>query len=803
MVKNRKDVFNLNREPKAPVESQIIWENYRFTILTTALFRLEYNANGDFEDHATQVVLNRNFNTPEFKKKENDDYIEIITAKAHLIFHKEKGGFTKNNLQIEAIGNYSLYHSSWHFGEKPETLKGTARTLDFTDGAIELKEGLMNKSGYSVFDDSESMCLTDDGWVEKRTKGVTDMYFFGYGRDYLGTLKDYHHLTGKAPMLPRYALGNWWSRYYPYTQEGYKRLIKEFETREFPFSVAVIDMDWHLTDVPSEYGSGWTGYTWDTDLFPNPNAFLSWLKERGLRTTLNLHPANGVQPYEEMYEPMAEEMGIDIEEKKPINFDITNDTFLDAYFKYLHHPHEEIGVDFWWIDWQQGSVTKVEGLDPLWMLNHYHFLDNGRGESRPLVFSRYAGLGSHRYPIGFSGDTSATWDSLDFQPYFTATSSNVGYGWWSHDIGGHFGGKKDNELFVRWIQFGVFSPINRLHSQDGEFSGKEPWRYGNNAERIVKEYLQLRHRLVPYTYTMNVISHFDDFPLIRPMYYHHPWKEEAYEVPNQYYFGTQMIVAPVTTPLKKNLRLGQVKVWLPEGRWYDFFINRAYEGGRTIDMYRSLSAYPVFVKAGGIVPLDQSFSNYTDNPETMEVNVYAGDNGSFSLYEDDGLGKDLEEVTTKMSLMWNQENDDCSIFRIDKPDGNHGVLPAERQFTLTLVGFACHKMPEVYVNDKKIDVEVFRKGKVTKVIIPKQPIDAAYNVYLKDMALKYNDMHGELFRFLDRAQLPASQKEKIYNTVIRGKTSARVISALLALDLDEDLLGAISEIVWANPDEVD
>ena len=227
------------------------------------------------------------------------------------------------------------------------------------------------------------------------------------------------------------------------------------------------------------------------------------------------------------------------------------------------------------------------------MLNHYHFLDNGRGESRPLVFSRYAGLGSHRYPIGFSGDTSATWDSLDFQPYFTATSSNVGYGWWSHDIGGHFGGKKDNELFVRWIQFGVFSPINRLHSQDGEFSGKEPWRYGNNAERIVKEYLQLRHRLVPYTYTMNVISHFDDFPLIRPMYYHHPWKEEAYEVPNQYYFGTQMIVAPVTTPLKKNLRLGQVKVWLPEGRWYDFFINRAYEGGRTIDMYRSLSAYPV------------------------------------------------------------------------------------------------------------------------------------------------------------------------------------------------------------------
>ena len=128
-------------------------------------------------------------------------------------------------------------------------------------------------------------------------------------------------------------------------------------------------------------------------------------------------------------------------------------------FKYLHHPNERNGVDFWWIDWQQGSNSKIEGLDPLWMLNHYHYLDNKRNGKRGLILSRYAGIGSHRYPIGFSGDSVISWDSLDFQPYFTANASNVGYGWWSHDIGGHMNGIKDDELATRWVQFGVFSPI--------------------------------------------------------------------------------------------------------------------------------------------------------------------------------------------------------------------------------------------------------------------------------------------------------------------------------------------------------
>ena len=138
-----------------------------------------------------------------------------------------------------------------------------------------------------------------------------------------------------------------------------------------------------------------------------------------------------------------------------MNFDIADPDFLLAYLEEIHHPLEAEGVDFWWLDWQQGSHTAMPGLNPLWMLNHYHFLDSGRDGKRPITFSRYAGPGSHRYPVGFSGDTVTSWASLDFQPYFTATAANLGYGWWSHDIGGHMFGVRDDELVTRWFQLGV------------------------------------------------------------------------------------------------------------------------------------------------------------------------------------------------------------------------------------------------------------------------------------------------------------------------------------------------------------
>ena len=476
-------------------------------------------------------MWNRNFPGSTFRVIDEDDSLEIITPKAHLIY--DRNPFSANGLSIQAIGNYSAYHSIWHYGEDFKDLGGTARTLDEADGAIPLEHGIISRNGFSVMDDSRSLAIREDGWVEPRRKGCIDIYFWAYGHDYLQALRDFARLCGKSPMVPRYALGNWWSRYYKYTEKSYKELMDRFENENLPFSVAVIDMDWHLVDIDPKYGSGWTGYTWNREFFPDPEGFMKWLHDRNLHITLNIHPADGIRAFEEMYPEMAQAMGIDPDTEQPVVFDISNPDFLDACFRHIFHPAEEKGVDFWWIDWQSGGVSKIEGLDPLWMLNHYHYLDNARDGKRPMTFSRYAGPGSHRYPVGFSGDTIITWDSLAFQPYFTSTASNIGYGMWSHDIGGHMRGFKDDEMAGRWLQFGVFSPIMRLHSSNSEFNGKEPWRYRPEICSMMEEFLRLRHRLLPYLYTMNHRAYEEDIPLMLPMYYNWPEEGKRLSVPQR------------------------------------------------------------------------------------------------------------------------------------------------------------------------------------------------------------------------------------------------------------------------------
>ena len=294
--------------PAARPENVICGSCYRITVLTEGLIRLEYSAEGCFEDRATQTVLNRDFAPAAFTVKETEEELQIFTSRIHMIYDKQE--FSSHGLSLQVLGNISNYHSIWHYGEDFEDLGGTARTLDRVNGACALEKGLMAKYGFSVLDDSHSLILTDEGWVESRRKGIKDIYFWGYGHDYRQCLKDFYYLCGKTPMLPRFALGNWWSRYFEYTEESYRELMEQFDEEKIPFTVGVIDMDWHLVDVDPKYGSGWTGYTWNREFFPDPERFMKWLHERGMKVSLNLHPADGIRAYEEMYAEMAEAMGI-------------------------------------------------------------------------------------------------------------------------------------------------------------------------------------------------------------------------------------------------------------------------------------------------------------------------------------------------------------------------------------------------------------------------------------------------------------------------------------------------------------
>ncbi len=742
----------------------------RISLLTPALVRLEWSPTGAFEDRPTLMVLDRDLGPVQAQVSEHAHGVEVVTDGFHLSYDGRP--FSPSGLSLQVRGGVSHYDSVWRYGEAHDPLPGTARTLDEADGRTELEPGVVSRNGFADLDDSRGLVRGDDGTLHPRPDGTVDLYVFTHGRDYRAALRDFHRLTGPVPLVPRYALGNWWSRYHPYSAQEYSALLDRFEAERMPLSVAVLDMDWHLVDVDSRYGSGWTGYSWNRELFGDPTSFLAELHDRGLKVTLNDHPADGVRAFEDAYPQMARALGVDPATEAPLTFDVTDEAYLEAFFKHVAHPMEDDGVDFWWIDWQQGPHSRQPGLDPLWALNERHFAELESTGRRPMVFSRYAGPGSHRYPIGFSGDTVISWDSLAFQPEFTASAANIGYGWWSHDIGGHMFGVKDAELAVRWVQLGVWSPILRLHAAAGPFQSKEPWRFGPAASRIMAEQLRLRHRLVPYLYSMAQRAS-DGIPLVEPVYHRYPHEEAAYVHRRTFFFGSELLLAPVVQPLDARAQVARADVWLPPGTWFDLETGLRYSGDRVLAAYRDLEHTPVFAKAGAIVPLvaQDEVGNGTPVPQHLHVLVFAGADGEFVLYEDDGAPvASLRAARTTLRLDWATRT-----LTVGPAEGAADVVPPARTWTVEMVGLTGAEPVTL------ADVPV---GEAVTVALPGELAD--------------NPVEDLVFDYLDAAHIEHTTKDEVWRVVRSGAAPAVVVSELQSMDLDAAVLGRLCELVTAS-----
>lgn len=680
--------LHLESEPTANSEAVIRHPGIRVTVLTDRLLRIEFSGNDVFEDRASQVFLFRRLPVPEFQVKRDESSLEIETAYLRLRIENCIGDHPSVSATFRLVDQDKV----WALGDSDENnLLGTARTLDDIDGPVPLDQGLNSRSGWSLIDDTESLLFDDNGWLVLRDRDseYQDLYLFGYGNDYQACIKAFHHVSGRAPIPPRWALGNWWSRYWAYTHDEMISLMNSFRTHNLPLSVCVVDMDWHMVDVGEDI-DGWTGYTWNRELFPDPGAFIDQLHADGLKTCLNLHPASGVRAHEEQFSEFAKRLGLNPDEQGVIKFDIADVDFAMAYLELLHHPREEEGIDFWWIDWQQGEDSAIPGLDPLWLLNHLHFHDLAReGRKRPLILSRWGGLGSHRYPVGFSGDAHVTWDSLAFQPYFTATAANVGYGWWSHDIGGHMRGVEDSELYLRWIQYGVFSPIFRIHSTNNPYLERRPWKFGAEFLRIARDAMQLRHALIPYIYTMAWRSREIGKPLISPMYHAYPETEEAYACPRQYLFGEQLMACPFVTAVDPDTGLSRQVVWFPPGDWYNFFTGERFEGNCWHVIYGGLDDIPIFAASGAIIPLSPRVGwGGLDNPDELDLEFYCGADGEFTLYEDNSETAAYLRDEYNLTHIRMAGSERKLVLSIIPGDGSRDAVPAERRYRLHVHGIS-------------------------------------------------------------------------------------------------------------------
>ena len=671
----------------------------RFTVISDGAVRMEYAPDGQFVDTKSFVAVQRAYPAADYRVKRGA-WIEIATPKMVLRYRKNSGPFTASNLSVRSPKRAAVPFV-WKPGmQQKGNLKGTYRTLDGYDGdtyvyderrpKMPIEDGLLATDGWTLIDDSDNFLFDGDKeweWVEKRPDdSAQDWYFLAYGHDYKAALRDFTLFAGKMPLPPRYAFGYWWSRYWAYSDKELRTLVKNFRAYDIPLDVLVIDMDWHYTDGDR---GGWTGWSWNRTLFPDPAKFLRWLDGEGIRSTFNLHPADGVRCGEDSYADVARDMGIDPASKQTVPWVSSDKKFIRSIFRRILTPMERDGVDFWWLDWQQQPTDPaVEGLSNTWWLNYVFFSDMEKNRDvRPMLYHRWGGLGNHRYQIGFSGDASITWASLDFQPYFNSTASNVLYGYWSHDIGGHhMADRIDPELYIRWMQFGALSPVMRTHSAKSAGLKKEVWNFAPEHADILRSTIRQRYALAPYIYTMARKAYDEGISLCRPMYYEWPEASEAYAFRNQYLFGDDILVAPVTAPGKEGY--ATVQVWLPEGKWYEWQTGTMLDGGRTVERTFALDEYPVYVRAGAILPMyGDTVKNLNANDEEILLTLFPGGSGEFSLYEDNGDDKRYAAEFARTHLK-SVRNGNLLTVTVGKRTGAYCGMPAERKFSVKVLASA-------------------------------------------------------------------------------------------------------------------
>ena len=721
-------LFDINRA--LTNESNIVKGNkYRISVLTERLVRIEYNEKGIFEDKPTQFALNRDFQKTDYSIKQDDKFIEITTKYFKLEYLKESNFTSIKNLKIYLESTDKI----WYY-KHPEirNYNSTYTSLDDYNKSSNLNKGLYSEDGFVTIDDSNSLII-NNGILEENKNQKFDMYIFLYRKDFNFCLKDYFYLTGNPPLLPRYALGNWWSKNYNYSTNSLNKLFDRFKKEEIPISVLLLDKDWHIRNYENKKNLI-TGYTFNKQLIPNPLEFIKSFNKRGIRVGLYNNPIEGIHSHEEAYNKINQYFKV--ENNENIKFMPYNALFLDVYFKLLLHPLESIGVSFFWNDFYLKNQEKIN-----FIISHYLYVDSGRLENkRNMLISRNTIIAPHRYGIIYSGKTKVSWNTLKILPFLNSNSSNLGISWNSHDIGGYHTGMEDGELYLRYVQFGCFSPIFRIHVEKGRYYKREPWRWDLKTFEITKNYMQLRHRLVPYIYNEGYKYYKEGRPLIQPLYYKNPELYDDVLYKNEYYFGSEFLVSPLTD--KKDIVMDRVihKFFLPKGLWYDFKSGKKFPGDRSYVSFFKDEEYPVFVRSGGIVTLSNDINNSLSLPKNLEIQIFPGKSNTYNLYEDDGFSNLYKEGYYLLtSIDYNYQENNYTII-IRSLEGKKGIVPEKRNYKIRFRNI--RKPEEIVANfdGSKLDINSYEDENDFVLDIKDVPTIGQLSINCKGKAIEIDSL---------------------------------------------------------------
>lgn len=737
---------------------------YRITVLSDVLLRFEYSETGKFNDYPTIFAINRNFaKKPVFTVKQDEKYINITNDYFILEYSKEKPYIASklvpdSNLRITLKGTDKL----WYFGNpEVKNLKGSAYSFDNKTN-INLSKGLYNLDGFASIDDTMSPVFISDGTIKKNPSDALDVYVFIYKNDFQKALDSYFELTGKPSFIPRYALGVCWNKNEDYTEEELKDIISNFNKINIPLSSILLGSKWNL----NKEGKTLSNYKFDNEKYKNLEQTINDIHQKNVFLGVTINPKNGITPYDNGYQSLKTKLNIIKDGVIPIN--VYNTVILETF---LNETLTNLNIDFIKID----EIT--EDKIKTFMLIHYIYKNLSKNmQRRGLIFSRNPGIASHRYPTLYSGNTKVSWKTLKYLPYFNITSSNLGISYYSHDIGGYEGGVEDSELYTRYVQFGTYSPIFRFSSKEGRYYKREPWKWNIFTESIVKDYIRIRHRLIPYIYSEMYKYSKDGINLIKPLYldYEKILDEPLYK--NEYHFGKELFVCPITEPKDKVMNRVVHRMYLPEGTWYDFKTGKKFPGGKRYVTFYKDEDYPVYAKSGAIVPmaiLDENNLNSVKPPEKMEIQVFPGVSNNYDLYEDDGVTNLYKEgyyIVTNIDYNY-RKNNYTLILR--PTQGKIGIIPDKRDYKIK---FRNTKRPEyVKVNVGRFEVEFTTRSDENDFIIevPNVPTNQQLTINCGGEAIEIDAVrliNEDIDEIISGLLIETTLKEKIASIIFSDMT---------------------------------
>lgn len=674
-------------------EAAVIRSNsYRITVLSDRLIRLEYSSNGVFNNYETTIVKNRKFEVVDYTKQEDNNILKIDTHYFTLTYVKNSS-FSGRTITAKSKSS----GEEWYYGQKEvKNFNSTSMSLDNTTKMPELEKGLFSLNGIVTIDDSNSLCFDENRNIVKLDKGkdYVDLYLFIYDKDFALCLKDYFTLTGYPKMIPRYALGNWWSKECNYKDYEVLEKINKFKMHGIPLSVFLLDNGWSKTD--NKYPNIKSGFSFNSELYSNPIDFIQKVHEQEVKIGLKINPQMGIYPFENNFQYVSQYLPINKDGYVDFSpYDIKN---IDVFLKVLVHPLESLGVDFFWNDYYDNDKNKM------YLMNYYMNLDMLRNNNRGIILSRNSTYDAHLFNVLYSGRNVIDWNTLKILPFYTLNSANIGVCFWSHDIAGSTGGIEDNDFYLRSIQYGVFSPILRFNTVKGLYFKREPWKWDVVTNSIASDYLKLRHRLIPYIYSECYEYHKNGKLLIQPFYYYNLkfYDDENYS--NQYYFGSSFMISPIIKPMDSDMNRTIQKFFIPDGVWYDFKDGKRYLGNHKYIGFYSIDDYPIFVKQGSIIPMagPNSFMSYK-NPQDLEIHVFPGKSNTYHLYEDDGETYNYQTgryCITEIDYNYRKSNYTLIIRPIE---GDLNSLLPTRDYKIVFRNTKKSDNVVVYENDKVLD----------------------------------------------------------------------------------------------------